>query len=282
MSKIALIVHACDRYQLLFDGFYHFFKQNGGLDIPFKKYFLTENIDIHYEGFENIKTGTGEWSNRLLTALAQIPESHVLYFQEDMWLCKPISKSFFEEIDQFIASKNIKLLKLHSSEVYDTEGCGIYFQGLQLAQLNKEKSEYLMSHQVSVWEKKFLAAQLSPDEHPWRNERKATKRLRRSSEILYQIDYFAENNKPSINKNASESVRSAYYAVSANSRLYETVRPFIDILLKQNLTRMYGEKLQNHLENDLTHDGKAVPHKEDFFKKWRIKIGELFFKKEKY
>jgi hypothetical protein len=276
MHKIALIVHACDRYQLLFEGFHHFFKENGGLNLPFKKYFFTEKLDIQLEGFENIKTGEGQWTDRLMKGLNQIEEEYILYFQEDMWLNMPLSVVFFEEICAFIVSNKIKLLKLHSSEVYHTEGVGVYFQGLQLAMVDKKKSGYLMSHQISIWDKIFLQKQLNPNEHPWRNERKATKRLRNTLENIYHIDYFAENNKPAINENKQSTVRSCYWAISGNARLTESSLSYIESLMTSESTKEYGVKLLFQYKNQVTHDGKIEPHKKDLFKSITS-----FFKKNK-
>jgi hypothetical protein len=276
MTQIALIVHACDRYQLLFEGFYHFFKENGGLDLPIKKYFFTEQLDVHFEGFENIKTGNGQWTDRLANGLNQIESDYIIYFQEDMWLDKPLSNTFLESVYSFINSKNVKLLKLHSSEVYNTEGVGIFIDGLQMAVVNKSKSEYLMSHQVSIWEKKFLLNQLPKNEHPWRNERKGSKRLRLSTETIYQIDYFAGNDNPSINENKHDTIRSHYWNISYNGRLYKNCMPFVEHLIKNENTKTYGEKLLYHYNNQLTHDGKAEPRKVGAFKKLKTYFQTFF------
>jgi hypothetical protein len=279
MTQIALIVHACDRYQLLFEGFYHFFKENGGLDLPIKKYFLTEKLDVHFEGFENIKTGNGEWTDRLVSGLNQIESDYILYFQEDMWIDKPLSNTFFESVGSFMVSKNAKLVKLHSSEVYNTEGVGLFMDGLQMSVVDKLKSTYLMSHQVSIWEKKFLIQQLPKNEHPWRNERKGSKRLRSSTETIYQVDYFAENDSPTINDNKSEAARSNYWGISYNGRLYKNCVPLIEHLIKNENTKTYGEKLLYHYNNQLTHDGKVAPRQIGIFKKLKTYF-QSFFSRE--
>ena len=59
--------------------------------------------------------------------------------------------------------------------------------------LNLMDSDFLMSHQISIWNKKFLYAQLKNIEHPWRNERRGSKRQKKGKDEIYQIDLISEN-----------------------------------------------------------------------------------------
>src|SRR2546425_4425090 len=95
-NKIALLVHACDRYEFLFRGFGYFFGRHWNYDIPCNYYFATENISAQIHRFQNIKSGGGEWSDRLAFLLQnKIREEYVLYFQEDVWLRKKVNPEFF-------------------------------------------------------------------------------------------------------------------------------------------------------------------------------------------
>lgn len=85
-TKVALIVHACDRYEFLYKGFEHFFSKYWDFGIDCKYYFATENLTVNIAGFQNIQSGKGPWSDRLAILLTEkIEEDYVLYFQEDMW-----------------------------------------------------------------------------------------------------------------------------------------------------------------------------------------------------
>jgi hypothetical protein len=273
-NQVALLVHTCDRYQLLYKGFEYFFNKNWPPDMPVKYYFATEEVDASLQGFKNIKSGKGEWTDRLRNLLDQIDEEYVLYFQEDMWLNKPVSKTFFEQLTELTIRNNWKQVKLNSSDVFKTERTSQFIEGFNVARINNQQSKYLMSHQVTLWNKQFLNAQLKPNEHPWRNERRGTKRLRTLNPEIYHIDYFAENGQPAINQNASDILRSEYRTISSNATLNESALPFIKELQGVLELEPYATLLNEHYEGKLTHDGKPKPLKKDIFKQVKD-----FFKK---
>ncbi|MEO7444343.1 MAG: hypothetical protein ABIT96_07390, partial [Ferruginibacter sp.] len=97
-NPVALLVHACDRYELLYKGFEYFFnkywKDPGGINY----YFATEDIFTEVKGFKNIRSGKGQWSDRLRCLLESLPEDYVLYFQEDMWLSAPVNPAFVSRL----------------------------------------------------------------------------------------------------------------------------------------------------------------------------------------
>lgn len=267
-TDFALLVHACDRYSFLYEGFSYFFERFWDFNIPCTYYFATEEIDADINGFTNIKSGKGEWSDRLVKLLKQIPEKHIIYFQEDMWLDKAVDASFFESLFQYIVKNNWQQVKLTSSDVYVTQPTAHVINGFTIAQLDNQASGYLMSHQVTIWDKDFLLAQLPKGEHPWRNERKGTKRLKKLNPEIFQVDYFSENGHPSINRNADNATPSRYFTVSQNSALNYRVLPFIDLLKNgSGQEQSYAQQLQQHYDQQLTHDGKPKPRKDDIFKK---------------
>lgn len=266
-NQVALIVHSCDRYQLLFTGFGYFFKANWDFEIPFRYYFASETLDVDIPGFQNIKSGKGQWSDRLLKLLDQIEEEYILYFQEDMWLNKPVDKGFFVTLLSLTQEHSWVQVKLNSSAVFKTTQTPFWIKGFNVARLINPQSQYLMSHQITLWNKQFLKAQLKPNEHPWRNERRGTKRLRRQNPEIYHVDYFAENGHPPINENAPDIVRSEYQSVSSNCTLNRAIAPYITLLKSDDQFASYALLLEDHYLHKLTHDGAAKPLKKDFFKR---------------
>jgi hypothetical protein len=277
MDQIALIVHTCDRYRLLYIGFEYFFKKYFPYqEIPISYYFLTEEEDFHSPIFTNIKTGKGEWSTRLLNGLEAIPEQYIIYFQEDMWLSQPVEAGTINQIINFVLANQTDMFKLSSNSVYKTNTMGKYFNGLAITLLDNNRSQYLMSHQVTVWDKNFFKAQLRFKEHPWRNERKGTERLKVLSPEIYHIDLFAENDQVPINNNKEGAVSGRYYTVSQNAQLNAYALRFIE-QMKQDADlniQQYAAKLAYNMDNEYTHDGLSKPRKEDIFKKIKN-----FFKK---
>lgn len=273
-KSIAVLVHACDRYEFLFEGFAHFFHQHWDKNIKCSYYFATEEIDREIPGFISIKPGKGEWSDRLTKILRDdIKEDYVLYLQEDMWLSKNVNPDFFSQLFEYVVKNNCQMLKLHSSEIYVTQSTGTYIEGFEVTTLDNSASRFLMSHQITLWNKHFLLNQLHPGEHPWRNERRATKRMKKINPLIHHIDYFAENGKSANNNNKQMIGRSEYRTVSLNAMLNRNVLPYI-AQLKQgdDSQKKYAASLQLHLDHELTHDGKDKPRKDGIFK-----LIKLFF-----
>jgi hypothetical protein len=276
-NSIALIVHSCDRYELLYKGFEYFFSKYWNLDIKCNCYFITEEKKCTVNNFTQVFSGKGEWADRLAHVLQnEIEEPYILYFQEDMWLCDKVNATFFNELFDKVISNNWKQIKLHSSDVYKTIPTESFIEGFNIAKVDNEKSDFLMSHQVTLWEKKFLLKQLVKKEHPWRNERKGTKRLKKLNPSIFQIDYFSENGNAAININDNPILRSGYYTISGNGILNTNIEIYLAELKEENdsLLKEYALKLENNYKNNLTHDGKPKPKKVDIFKRtknWLLK-----------
>ena len=86
-----------DRYSFLWPGWHHYFRRHWDFGIEAPVYFANEDADVRFPGIRQIKTGPGEWSDRLMCALSSIEESNVFYLQEDFWLVRPLPKKFFEK-----------------------------------------------------------------------------------------------------------------------------------------------------------------------------------------
>lgn len=194
-----------------------------------------------------------------------------------MWLNKPVNKIFFNELFQLAINNNWNQIKVHSSEVYATNSTNTFIQGFNIAEIDNSKSGYLMSHQITLWNKKFLLQQLYKNENPWRNEKRGTRRMKRANPLIHQVDYFAENGKPAINENKNPTGRSEYFTVSVNSLLNDNVLPFITELSTGNtIEKNYAKELFKHFENEITHDGKPQPRKDDLIKRFFNYIRKVF------
>lgn len=275
--QVAILVHSCDRYELLYEGFTFFFDKHWDPNIKCNRYFATEEKSVDIKGFENIKSGKGEWADRLKFLLEKkISEPYVLYLQEDMWFNKKVNTDLLNELFSLFQKNNWVQLKLHSSEIYKTNPTEYYIEGYNISKLDNVNSDYLMSHQISLWDKEFLIKQLNKGEHPWRNERKATKRLKKINPDIYHVDCFAENGKPPINMNKEMIFRSSYYAVSTNGILNNFSTEFINELSSEKKFKDYSNILLHNLNNEITHDGLPRPKKTDFFKKLKSKFKDIF------
>lgn len=274
-NNVALIVHACDGYQFLYEGFEQFFLKYWDFKVDCNYYFATEVNPVSIQNFTNIQSGKGEWADRLAFLLKEkIKEKYVLYFQEDMWLNKPVNADFFNRLFKLAAQNNWQQVKLHSGDIYKTHPTEFSIGGFNISVLDNEASDFLMSHQVTLWNKEFLLKQLHKKEHPWRNERKATKRLKKLNPQIFQADYFAVNKDEMFNNlNTDPVLRSEYQTVSTNGRLNVLAVPLIEELYKGNTAQQqYAAKLEYNFTNQITHDGKPTPQKFDIIKWIKIKI----------
>lgn len=268
-NDVALLVHSCDRYEFLYKGFYFFFSKYWDPRINCKCYFATEEKNTIFQNFENIKSGKGEWADRLAYLLKEkISEKYIIYFQEDMWLNKKVNGDFFNQLFDLAIQKNWQQVKLHSSEVYKTIATDVFIEGFNIAKVDNRNSNFLMSHQVTLWNKEFLLKQLHKKEHPWRNERKGTKRLKKSDPEILHVDYFAENGGKENNINNDPVLRSEYHTVSLNAVVNDNIRFYLIELKNAGLeNKQYGDSLEYHYRNKITHDGKQKPRKVDIFKR---------------
>ena len=264
-NAVALLVFSCDQYEFLYEGFDFFFKKNWGHVPGVKNYFATENIDAKIDGFQNLKSGDGPWTNRLKFVLDQIEEDYIIFFQEDMWLNKPVAVSTVQKIIHFALDHQTKLVKLHSTDAYVTEETTTVFDGLTLAKINTEKSNFLLSHQVSIWDKAYFYAQLEDDENPWKNEVKGSDRMRSTKEAIFQIDLLSFDGKSPNNGNEKNAQHSAYYGVSVKGFLHPEISRFIRELKPQR--KNYAKQLSHHHRKGLKHYEQTKPASTNVFSK---------------
>lgn len=199
-----------------------------------------------------------------------------------MWLNKSIDATFFNQLFERIIKNNWEQVKLHSAEDYKTKQTDMFINGFNIARLDNS-SGYLMSHQITLWKKQFLISQLRNKEHPWRNERLATKRMRKLAPVIMQIDYFSENDYPENNDNQKNILRSSYSNISVNGILHKRALPYIQELINNGDPNhnQYGLQLKYNFQNSLTHDGLSKPRKIDIIKRAKSWIQEIFMPKKK-
>lgn len=270
--NVALVVHSCDRYELLYKGLSCSFQKNWDFNIPCKFYLSTEEKKVNIPGFENIQAGKDTWADRFRFILTEkIKEEYILFFQEDMWLTKKVNANFFIELFKIVAEKNWKMVKLHSSDVYKTITTPYFIEGFNIATVDIDNSKFLFSHQVTLYHRNFLLSQLYKNEQPWENEMKASERLKHVKSEIMHVDYFAQNGNAEINQNKNPVGRSEYQGVSYNSTLHHNVRPFIAEWMKGNREQKnYAKQLRHHYLFELTHDGKSRPQKESLLLNFKI------------
>lgn len=265
-----MLVHACDRYRLLIPGFEAFFHRHWDDAVACTCYFATEEAEVEVRGMKNIRSGKGEWSDRLRELLLHhIREEYVLYFQEDMWLTHPVNARLLNALLRLAIDQGWNQVKLHSSGCYKILPSTFQVEGVPVGLLDNRASDFLMSHQVTLWKKETLLKQTLRSEHPWRHERNGTRRMRKQNPEIYHIDFFTANDSPGPAPLIPGG--SGYQTVSVNGCFNHNVRPFLDILSDPDTPHLhaYADQLRRHLDQQLTHDGHPCPRKVDVFKKMK-------------
>lgn len=269
--KIAVVVHACDKYQLLFRGFSYFFGKYWPIELPdfsFSLYFLTENVEIEDTHFNIIKTGTQEWSERLRTGLNQISEEYIIYFQEDMWLKEEVDADTLEQVLAYTFMQRIEHLKLHNSDYYFPHHTETIINGLPLSVLDNTKSEFLLSHQITLWKKSVLLKQMPKVETALQSETDGLVRIRKENLPVHQISLI-RGNETIDEGSIGMPAQSLYFAISSGGSLNKMALPFIHELFQSSDDKIvaYAKTLQYHYDNHLTHDGKPVPQPNPMLKR---------------
>ncbi|PZR28324.1 MAG: hypothetical protein DI535_06680 [Citrobacter freundii] len=267
MKNTALLVHSCDRYELLYKAFGYFFAQNWDFNTSCNYYFATEDKEVEVDGFVNIRSGKGEWADRLKFLLQEkIKEKYIIYFQEDMWLNAGTDANVFNQLFELAEQNDWQQVKLHSAPIYKTKPTDVFIENFNVGLLDNAQSDFLMSHQVTLWNREFLIRQLHKGEHPWRNERKGTQRLKKLSPEIFHIDLFSENDNQPVNSNKQGIKRSSYFTVSMNGTFNDNIKRYTPLLRAGGLDA-YAEKIEYNFENKLVHDGQQRPKKTDPFKR---------------
>jgi hypothetical protein len=170
-----VILHSCDSYKRFWNPWYYFFKKH--VKGNYKIYFLSEEDSPDFaDEVVNIKTGKGEWGERLLKALKAIPEQHIYYMQEDFWACAPMELSHMDLFNEY----NMQALRISGD-------CSLYTTEKINNNLYKfaQNSRYLMTHQFSLWDKAFFMKFIRPSDSPWKNELDQTDILTKLHHSIY-------------------------------------------------------------------------------------------------
>ncbi len=224
-KKISVVVQTCDSYSHFWDGWYKMFNRFWDFDLGWQIYFCNEDADLPFndDRIKQIKTGTSKkylgteerewlptfggpkqvdegWSDRLIHILESVDTDYVLYFQEDQWPKYKIDKKLFEDLLSFSYSYDVGALKLHRINRFDNNErikTDIFIKNKRLIQW-KPETEWLVSHQPTIWKRELLLDISIKGEGFRDNEYAGTERLREKYKnnfpkiYSYNHDWFYE------------------------------------------------------------------------------------------
>lgn len=192
--SIALLVHSGDNNRWVWPYWYHYWKKNMRGDGLIKTYFASENVNPGFEGVECIQTGGPyAWGKTLRLALEKVEEDHVWFGHEDYFITEPVLPTLLMSLHDMVVRGNIMILKCCGEWMGYTNpqwppvperGWPPSKDDFPLWRYNND-SPYLVSHQASIWNKRFLFESVLLNESPWQHEINGTERMRKHNARIY-------------------------------------------------------------------------------------------------
>jgi glycosyltransferase involved in cell wall biosynthesis len=174
-----LILHTCDKYERFWNHWYFFFRKYvSGVS---KVYFVTEEKEpVFSDEVTVVKTGAGPWGKRLLAAFEQITEPYVYYMQEDFWPTQAFNPSTY--VPTFFHYHMDALRITIKSPLYSLDQVkGPLYRF-------KQNSDYLMTHQFSLWKRDYFMRWIPSEDEPWQNEMQQSVEIAKTKHAIYLID----------------------------------------------------------------------------------------------
>lgn len=177
-ESLAVLIMSCDSYDDTWAPFFYFFDKHWA-DCPYTIYFAS---NYRYPSNPRIVpllfNQESNWSDELASIIGKIPESHLLYIQDDYFLLQKVDSKRLEHLWGKMISRKAMYLRLFPLL------CGEPFPGdEEIGPLHPE-SEYLTSLQTAIWEKKYLASLLLSGESPWAFEHESPARARATKALF--------------------------------------------------------------------------------------------------
>lgn len=164
MGNLAFLILTCDKYNDLWDGYFHQFKKYFDWEIPV--YFGSNELSPNFVNpkIHNIKSGPDiSWGLSFKKILDQISEEYILVTLEDLYFCSEINKELLKLIEQVLnGKKTIRHLK-YSGFITGREEL---IPGISILEA---ETPYRVSL-CGIWQKKYLQSIICSDENPWQFE----------------------------------------------------------------------------------------------------------------
>ena len=226
VSSIAIVVSSCDAFFDAWRPFVFFFRKHWP-DCPFPVHLIANRLRVRSSVIKPINVGPDrDWAANMAVALKQIPQSHVLYFQEDYFLtgsvrAQQLADDFAYAFDNDAASFCLYgRSRLEDDFVPINDRFGVV----------PRDSDGRTRLQVTLWKKSVLQSTLRPGETAWNMEARASERTR----DLLVLSYRGQTDVP------------IPYLMSAISRRLWTAEAI-------DLCRKAGVAITPRIRSELTH-----------------------------
>lgn len=186
--NLTILVGSCDRYSFLWDFFFRIYYEKF-IDIDVQIKLISETIKYDNPNIETILCGNVSYTKCIETALNNIETGYVMWLQEDYIFTDIITSTELNKYMVYIESNKLDRFGLHeNSKYYTTKKLpNGYFKMLNT-------SDYLISMQVSIWDKMFLKSLIVADESPWSFELNGSNRIKNTNTNIQFVEkkWFAD------------------------------------------------------------------------------------------
>lgn len=180
-DSVALLVSSCDAFFDAWKPFAQFFDRFW-VDCPFPCFLLSNDLTVRSPRWQSLAVGPDRgWSCNLLIALEGIPQSHVLYFQEDYFLTDFVRLPQLAEDFAAVIDRDADSLCFRARSEPDpgTQPLNDRFGIAPLASDGRTRC------QVTLWKKSALQSILRAGETAWDFEARGSARTQEMEILTY-------------------------------------------------------------------------------------------------
>ena len=225
-SSVAIVVSSCDAFFDAWRPFVFFFRKHWP-DCPFRVYLIINRLRVRSNLVDPIRVGPDrDWASNMAIALERIPQSHVLYFQEDYFLTGPVRHAQLARDFAYAFENDVASFCLYGRSRLEKDFVPLNDQFGVVPRDSDGRTRL----QVTLWKKPVLQSALRPGETAWNMEARASERTR----DLLVLSYSGQDDVP------------IPYLMSAISRRLWTREA-------QDLCREAGLTIAPRIRSELTH-----------------------------
>lgn len=150
--NISVLINSCDKYEFIWNKFFHLFDKYWDKSKNLPIYFLTEHKTPSRNDIYCVTTDKTSWSDRIQEVLSTIDTKYVLWLQDDYFLRRKIDISLLENYLNFIEDNKVDRFGIHEHSYLYSLTKDVQSNFFRY----KQNSLYTISMQASIWNKEFF------------------------------------------------------------------------------------------------------------------------------
>ena len=252
-DSIAIVVSSCDPFFDAWRPFAQFFRKFWG-DCPFPVFLVLNELDARSSWIRPIRVGPDRtWGRTLIKALRQIPQSHIIYLQEDYFLLSRVDEKLMAEDLAYALKKDIDSFSFRARSNRDPD---FEFINERFGVVPGD-SDGRTRCQATLWKRESLLSILCEEESVWDFEAHGSERTRH----LRILSYGTREGVP-INYTMSAIVRGLWTpeAIALCDEYGVETRPRLRGIYSENrwLQRIRRALTRRRIERVLTKNPHAI------------------------